>query len=605
LNDGWVPLYAWHKVHAGVIDSITLAGIDEARPLLIGMSDYMAGVLQPLSEEQMQKLLVSEQGGLNESFADAYTLTGNPLYLKTAEKIRHREILDPLAEGRDILPNHHANMQIPKVIGLARLHEITGNEPDAGAARFFHSTVLNHHSYAIGGNSEREFFGPEDEIASRLTDRTCEHCNTYNMLKLTRHLYGWSPDASLFDYYERAHLNHVMAAQHPQTGMFVYYMPLGSGAKRTYSTPHDNFWCCVGTGMESHSKHGDSIYWEDGKTLFVNLFIPSSLDWRERGLGVDLDTRFPFGDRVALTVTKAPRGDVPIAIRLPGWTKDPSVELNGKATAFERSRGYALLNRKWKAGDKIELTLPMQLHVEPAGNDPGMIAFVHGPVVLAADLGAATPAWTGSTPGLLAKGKAADVRTVDSAKHEFLASDAVPGPLNLRPYFNLYDRRTAVYFPLYGEREWQQEKARWESDEAERKSVEARTIDLLQPGEHDQERAHGLTTSHSEFWQYAGRGMRDAWWGDGNYVEASMAVRPGANALRVLYWGEDVNKSFDILVDGKLLVHEDRKGEPVKRLVAVEYPLAAQLTQGVDTIRVRFETRKTDAPFYELRTVTA
>lgn len=603
LNGGWVPLYTWHKVHAGLIDAIRLGQVEQARPVLVGMSDYLAGVLEALSDEQMQKLLVSEHGGLNETYADTYALTGNPRYLKLAERIRDRSVLDPLAQGRDILPGHHSNMQIPKVIGLARLHELTGNPGDATAARFFHATVVKHHTYAIGGNSEREFFGPENVIAGRLSDRTCEHCNTYNMLKLTRHLYSWAPDAALFDYYERAHLNHVMAAQHPETGMFVYYMGLAPGAKRTWSTPHDNFWCCVGTGMESHSKHGDSIYWEDGTTLFVNLFIPSTLDWRERGLKLDLDTQFPFADSVALTVSKAAPRPLSIALRLPGWADGPTVQVNDKPAAFERRNGYAVLTRNWRDGDQIKLSLPMRLKAEPAPDDARMISFTHGPLVLAADLAGPTPAWTGPTPGLPGD-SVSTPQPIDPARHEFRISQALPAALSLRPFFNQYDRRTAVYLPRYSEAEWHNEWQGYQARQADQALVDRRTIDLLQPGEPDQERTHGLAANHSEFWQYGGRGMRDAWWGAGNYVEAWMAVRPGANALRVLYWGEDVNKDFAILVDGKELAREQRRAAPVKHFIAVEYPLPPALTAGKDKVRISFETRATDAPFYELRTVT-
>jgi uncharacterized protein len=603
LNGGWVPLYTWHKVHAGLIDAVRLAGVEAAMPVLVGMSDYLGGVLDALSDEQMQKLLVSEHGGLNESYADTYVLTGNPRYLKLAERIRDRSVLDPLSQGRDILPGHHSNMQIPKVIGLARLHELTGNAGDAAAARFFHQTVIKHHSYVIGGNSEREFFGAPDVIAGRLSDRTCEHCNTYNMLKLTRHLYGWQPDASWFDYYERAHLNHVMAAQHPETGLFVYYMGLAPGSKHTYSTPFDNFWCCVGTGMESHSKHGDSIYWHSAGTLFVNLFIPSTLDWKERGLKLDLDTEFPFDETVALTVRKAPRGSLPIALRLPGWASNPSVHLNGKPAMFEKRDGYAVITRRWSAGDKIALTLPMKLKVEPTPDNPRMVAFTHGPVVLAADLGPASPAWLGPTPGL--RGSSTALEAIDALRHEFRAPAGLPDALTLKPFFNQYDRRTSVYLPLYSDSEWQQEKSEFDAAQTERSALDARTIDLLQPGEHDQEQAHQLAANHSEFWQYGGRGTRQAWWGTGNYVEVSMDLRPGPNALRVLYWGEDVNKDFAILVDGKELAREQRKAEAVKRFVAIEYPLPSDLVSGKNQIRVRLETHGSDAPFYELRTVTA
>ncbi|MEO5775098.1 MAG: glycoside hydrolase family 127 protein [Sphingomicrobium sp.] len=604
LNGGWVPLYTWHKVQAGLIDAIRLGEVAEAKPVLVGMSDYLAGVLDAISDEQMQRLLVSEHGGLNETYADTYALTGNTRYLKLAERLRHRAVLDPLTRGKDVLPGLHANMQVPKVIGLARLYELAGNPADAEAARFFHSTVTRHHSYAIGGNSEREFFGPPDELASRLTDRTCEHCNTYNMLKLTRHLYSWAPDASWFDYYERAHLNHVMAAQDPASGQFVYYMPLASGAKRSFSTHHDNFWCCVGTGMESHAKHGDSIFWEDGRTLFVNLFIPSTLDWKQRGMKLDLDTAFPFGDTVTLSVGKAPIRAMPIAVRLPSWAREPRLRLNGKTAPFDRRDGYAVITRRWRAGDTIELTLPMRLEAEAIPGDQNNIAFTHGPVVLAADLGPDTPVWDGPTPGLLGNGGLNSIAPIDPRQH-FFKLPAAGGALTLRPFFNQYHRRTAVYFPRYTQASWDDELRRHQLALEEKAILDRRTIDLLQPGELDQERAHGLATDFSEFWQWNGRGVRQAWWGAGHFVEASMAIRPTASALHVLYWGEDVNKDFVILVDGTELAHERHKADPVKGFVAVEYPLSPTLLSGKSSIRVRFEARGSDAAFYELRTVSA
>ena len=304
---------------------------------------------------------------------------------------------------------------------------------------------------------------------------------------------------------------------------------------------------------------------------------------------------------MTVTIAKAPARAMPIALRLPGWAANPTVHLNGKSAAFERRKGYAVITRRWRAGDKVELTLPMQLKAEPTPDNPRMVAFTHGPVVLAADLGPETPAWEGPTPGL----SSLNLEPVDPRKHLFRAAGGLPSALTLKPFFNQYDRRTSVYLPLYTDAEWQQEWASYQAAQNDKAALDARTTDHLQPGEFDQERAHQLTTSFSEFWQYGGRGMRDAWWGPGNFVEASMAVRPAANALRVLYWGEDVDKDFAILVDGKELVQEKRKAEPVKRFVAVEYPLPPERTSGKDKIRVRFEARGTDAPFYELRTVAA
>ena len=292
VNGGWVPLYTWHKVHAGLIDAYQTGKVEPALPAMLGMAGYLATILEGLSDAQMQTLLKAEHGGLNESYANTYAITGDPRWLRLAQAIDDRRVLDPLALENDTLAGLHANTQIPKLIGLARIYELTGNSRGRTAARFFRDTVARHHSYVIGGNSEQEHFGRPDQLSQAITERTCEHCNSYNMLKLTRHQYGWEPDAALFDFYERVHLNHVLASQDPRTGMFAYFMPLSAGARRTWSTHDDSFWCCVGSGMESHAKHGDSIYWHDADTLYVNLFIASALDWE--GMKLELATAFPF-----------------------------------------------------------------------------------------------------------------------------------------------------------------------------------------------------------------------------------------------------------------------------------------------------------------------
>ena len=605
INGGWVPLYTWHKVHAGLIDAYRLGGVAEALPVMLRMADYLAAILEGLSDAQMQKLLAAEYGGLNDSYAETFELTGNPRYLALARSIRDRKILDPLTAGRNILPGLHANTQIPKVIGLARLHELTGDPRDAAAARFFHTTLVGDHSYVIGGNSEREHFSPPDVLSPFITDRTCEACNTYNMLKLTRHLYVWQPDASHFDYYERAHLNHIMAHQHPETGMFVYFMPLSSGARRTYSTPDDSFWCCVGSGMESHAKHGESIYWEDGRTLFVNLFIPSTLDWRARGMRVELGTEFPFSEQVSLTVARAPARRTAVALRLPGWAAEPKVSVNGKAAAFERRNGYAVLDRKWAAGDRIGLELPMTLRTEATPDNPKLLAFLHGPLVLAADMGPGDEPFDRMVPALIAADPLRQVQPLAREKHRFRLTGAAPEPLTLQPFFNQYERRTAVYFPIFTGAEWAREETAFVAAQAEQRAIERRTVDVVFLGEMQPERDHAFRANHADVIAFGGRNGRQAWWGQGNYFEVEMAVREGPMLLRALYWGEEVNKDFEISVDGALLGRERRQAEPVKRFVAQDYAIPEALTRGKSKVVVRFETRGSDAPVYELRTLSA
>ncbi|HVI99986.1 MAG TPA: glycoside hydrolase family 127 protein [Sphingomonas sp.] len=602
INGGWVPLYTWHKVHAGLIDAYRLGKVEAALPVMLGMAGYLATILEGLDDAEMQKLLASEYGGLNESYADTFAITGDPRWLKVAERIHDRKVLDPLAAERDQLAGLHANTQIPKLIGLARIYELNGNIEHRTAASFFRDTVVRHHSYVIGGNSEREHFGPPNEIAPFITDRTCEACNSYNMLKLTRHVYGWAPDAALFDFYERVHLNHILAHQNPATGMFAYFMPLSAGARRTWSTHDDSFWCCVGSGMESHAKHGDSIYWHDDATLYVNLFIPSTLRWE--GWHLDLATRFPFEDRVTLTVTQ-PGKSRDLALRLPSWAKNPSIAINDTPVAIERRNGYALLRRRWRAGDRITLTLPMALKAEPTPDDPTIVAYTHGPVVLAADLGPATAPFDALPPTLVAADAGAALTPLDAAAHRFRMADARPEPATLVPFFAQYDRRTAVYFPTFTAERWAKEEAAFVAGQRAKAALAKRTVDVLQLGEQQPEQDHAFASNQSDLLSWGGRSGRQAWWGVGNWLEFDLAVRPGPMALRALYWGEETNKDFVILVNGEQIAVERRAEAPVKEFVAKDYPIPPALTRGKSKVRVRIETRGTDAPVYEVRMLEA
>lgn len=603
LNGGWVPLYTWHKVQAGLTDAYLLAGVADAFPVLLAMATYLATILEGLDDEQMQRVLVAEYGGVNESYAELYAITGNVRWLRLARRIRDARILDPLAQGRDDLPGLHANTQIPKLIGLARLYELTGDPAQADAARFFHQTVVHHHSYVIGGNSEREHFGPPGVIASRITERTCEACNSYNMLKLTRHLYGWAPDAGLFDYYERVHLNHILAHQHPDTGMFVYFMPLSAGAARLYSDPGDSFWCCVGSGMESHAKHGDSIFWQGGNRLYVNLYIPARLTLD--GFALRLETSLPYGDRVTLVVEDAVKVRQTLALRLPGWCATPLVAVNGQPAGGEREGGYAILTRDWRVGDRIDLTLPMMVRAEPVPDDPTLVAYSHGPVVLAADLGPAALEWADPPPALVtASSPATAPRAVDADRHLFTLDGAEPGPVRLAPFFSLYDRRSAVYFPSFTAERWAKEEAGFRAEQQAHRALEARTVDVVRLGEQQSEQDHAFATNRADLRSWSGRSARALWWGAGNHIELTLSTRPGASLLWVLYWGEDVKKHFTIAIDGKTIAEERLPPPTVKGFVAREYPIPPALAGGMSKLRVRFDNQAGEVPIYEVRILT-
>ena len=599
LNGGWVPVYTWHKVHAGLVDAHNLAGNGRALPILLGLADYLGRIVEGLSDEQVQLLLRAEHGGINHAYADTYAITGDARWLRIAGTLRHKAVLDPLAAQQDRLAGLHANTQIPKVIGLARLHELTGNPAQAGAARFFHKAVTRDHSYVIGGNSDREHFGKPREMANAISETTCEACNSYNMLKLTRHLYGWRPDGALFDYYERVQLNHMLAHQRPDTGMFVYFMPMAAGGRRSFSTPEESFWCCVGSGMESHAKHADSIYWHDPAKLFVNLYIPSTLDWREGGWKLALETRYPHDGEIRLRVLRAPRGESALALRIPGWAATHRLTLAGRSLAAERSDGYAVVRRRWRPGDLVTLTLPMTLRSEAIPGDPATIAFVSGPLVLAADLGPADRPFDGAGPPIVTEAApAAAAEPAAGGPHHYRIANPLGGSIALKPFYPLYDRRTAVYFRTFTPAGWASARDGYLAAEAARVELARRTTDLFHLGEMQPERDHGFEAEASEAVQLNGRSARKL--RPGQAMRFRLARDPGEALLRVTYWGGDVDREIEIAVDGKLVALETRPGPRADRFVAVDYPLE---TSGKDSSELHFVARRGEAVVYEARTM--
>ncbi|MBK7405367.1 MAG: glycoside hydrolase family 127 protein [Phycisphaerales bacterium] len=293
LNGVWVPWYTIHKELAGLRDANLYCGNSQALAVMRGLADWALRTTDNLSPEQLHTMLRCEQGGMNEVAADLYALTGDARYLTLAERFNDHQVLDPLAAGKDILPGLHANTQVPKLIGAARQHEVTGDPALGAAALFFWNAVTAHHTYATGGNSLNEYFGPPGAIASRLDGNTTETCNTYNMLRLTRRLHSWTADARHIDYYERAPYTHTLASQNHLTGAVCYYVPLRPGSQKPYQQLDSDFTCCVGTGMENHASYGDMIYSHDDEGIFVNLFIASTLRWPDAGLQLTQETRFP------------------------------------------------------------------------------------------------------------------------------------------------------------------------------------------------------------------------------------------------------------------------------------------------------------------------
>ena len=588
LNGCWVPLYSWHKLMAGLLDAQRHCGNEAAVQVAERLGAYIGAVFDSLNDEQIQKMLSCEHGGLNESFAELYSRTGKRRWLALSETIYHRKILEPLSRGEDCLASIHANTQIPKLIGLARLHELTGEARHLQAASFFWETVTRNYSYVIGGNADREYFEGPRSISRHITEQTCESCNSYNMLKLTRYLYAQQPRAAYFDYYERTHLNHILAQHHPQTGMFAYMVPLMSGCHREFSTPFGDFWCCVGTGMESHAKHGDSIYWTRGRDIFVNLYIPSILTLPPPLMGLRLETAYPFADEVALTVTRAQNRSVSaLSLRIPAWCENPSVSVNGNDLAPVVADGYLQLRRSWKTGDVIRLLLPRTLRIEPTPDDPQTVAMLFGPLVLAGDLGPATQPWDGLAPVFVGDDLLRGIAPAAEPAVFRTQALAHPSDLTLRPFAFQHDNNTAVYFRRFTGAGWQEEQIKLKAEQSRQHELDARSADIVHLGDANAERDHALESKISYPVVYRGRAGRDA--RSGGFFECTMKARPGPLILQAIYWGEERDRRFTILVDGVALASEQLSGAGPSDFIERDYSIDEALAKDKSTLRIRFE----------------
>jgi DUF1680 family protein len=383
-----VPWYTTHKVLAGLRDAHVIRGSDRALVVLREFARWIDVAAAPVSEDAMQRMLDREHGGMNEVLADVCVLTGDSRYLDLARRFSHRKLLEPLARGEDPLDGLHANTQIPKVIGFSRIHQLGGPPEFGAAAAFFWNTVVHTRTFATGGHGDGEHFFPRAEFARHLTSaKTMETCCTHNMLRLTRGLHAQDPQASYFDYFERALFNGILASQDPDSGMMTYFQATRPGYVKLFHTPFDSFWCCTGSGMENHARYGESIYAGDDESLYVNLFVASTLQARQ--LNLTQSTRFPDEERTTLTFGGQGAPDLALRIRHPSWCERMKVTVNGKPAGTSRTPGsyYTLPVRRFRPGDRVEVHLPMRLQLEPLPGAPDYGAMLYGPIVLAGVLG--------------------------------------------------------------------------------------------------------------------------------------------------------------------------------------------------------------------------
>jgi DUF1680 family protein len=460
----WVPWYTEHKVLNGLKDAWILGGNAQARVVALRMADWVDSITAGLTPEQLQSMLKVEQGGMMDVLVEIYALTGNPRYLETSRRFYHKAVLDPLLARRDELVGKHANTQIPKIIGEARTYEVTGDPQARAIAAYFWDLVAHHYSYVIGGDSANERFVSDRTMSKHLGADTAETCNTYNMLKLTEHVFGWDPRTEYTDFYERALYNDILASQEPKMGMFTYFMSLEPGLFKTYSTPYDSFWCCVGTGMENHTKYGEAIYFHGGDNLFVNLFIPSVLDWRDKGFQMEQRTDYPKSGRTVLTVMSKPSGPVTLRVRCPGWAAGPVVfELNGRRLNVAGTPGtYAAFARAWKKGDRLEVTIPMAVRTEAMPDDPDKMADL-GPAPATASIPYAAQQYANfkerpaAVPVIVrtdAPIASSLIRSQDGALEFHTDGVGRPNDVTLLPFWEISYSRYNVYWDVTTDEKW-------------------------------------------------------------------------------------------------------------------------------------------------------
>ena len=634
LNGIWVPWYNLHKTYAGLIDAYLCCGSDKALAVAIDLADWACRTLEGLSDEQFQTMLACEHGGMNESLATLYELTGNEEYLALAQRFNHSAVLEPLMNREDRLTGLHANTQIPKLIGLARQYELTGNEIYRTGASFFWDVVTGERSYVNGGNSESEHFRAKEEIHKHLTPLTAETCNTFNMLRLTRFLFGWSAEGKYADYYERALYNHILASQEPTKGMMIYFCSLKPGHFHIYNDPYNSFWCCTGTGLENHVKYGDSIYFHSDNELYVNLFIASELSWREKGVVIHQETRFPEEEQTALVIACETPTSFTLKIRKPYWVAGTfNVAVNGepvKSTPI--TDGYLSIEREWRDGDRVTVALPMALHTEAIHGDENKIAIMYGPIVLAGNLG--SEGLEGKTfscehtdleklsaptvPVLVCGGREVSewVTPVADTPLTFETKGVGdPNDVILIPFYEAHHQRYTVYWDMFTPEAWGEKKNEYRAEELRLKDIEARTLDLVVP-EMQPERDHQFTGENTAAGEGHGRKWRKAF--DGGWFSYQMNVEPNEPAsLNVDYWGGDGAPSaeamtswsgqqpmeFEILVDGEKIAEQQLTGLKPDSFVDITYEIPEALTQGKQRIEVKFQAKpgRTAGPVYSCR----
>ena len=629
----WVPYYNIHKMYAGLRDAWVYAGNEQAKKLFLGFCDWAIDLTAGLTDAQVEQTLHTEHGGMNEVLADAYAITGDKKYLDVAKRFSHKRLLLPLSQRQDCLDNMHANTQVPKVVGFERISELSGDEAYHTASAYFWDIVTGERTLAFGGNSRREHFPSKEACKDFVSDIDGpETCNTNNMLKLSEELHRRNPEARYADFYELATFNHILSSQHPEHGGYVYFTSARPRHYRNYSAPNEAMWCCVGTGMENHGKYGQFVYTKKADNLFVNLFVSSELNWKEKDVVVRQETNFPYSETSRLTIAQG-KGQFTLQVRYPGWVKPGQfeVKVNGKPVSIVTGpSSYVAIDRQWKKGDVVEMTFPMHNSIKYLPNLPQYIALMHGPVMLAMKTGTEDLAHLiadDSRFGQLAVGKklpvdqapilinnnlediANQLQPVAGKPLHFTLSTRMENEIRheLMPFFELHDARYMMYWLALSEDNYKGYLDNLAKQEQERQALEDRTVDKVQPGEQQPESDHFMETDNSFVGNSNDVFYRDA--NDGHYF--SYLLQTGGQtdlSLRLKYWGVGEWKSheFDILIDDALVTSVNNTGKyRISEFKYETYPIPAEMLKGKKQVRVKFVAKphKQIGEIYEVRLV--
>jgi uncharacterized protein len=611
LNGLWVPFYTQHKIYDGLLHAYELCKNQKALDVSVKFADWLYTVLDGLTAEQMQEILKCEHGGMNDVLAELYSVTGNEQYLAMSKMFHHREILEPLKNHEDILPGKHANTQIPKLVGTARRYELTGDLNDRSASEFFWDRVVNHHSYVTGGHCEGEHFGAPDSLRDRLSSTTSETCNVYNMLKLSQHLFMWDAKPEVADFYERALFNHILSSQNPNDGRVIYNLSLEMGGVKTYQNPV-GFTCCVGSGMENHSKYCENIYFHNNEELFVSQFIASELNWKDKGLTVTQTTKYPEEQGTKLTFSCENPVELTLLVRYPYWANQGiEIKVNGKSVKVKETPGsFIPVDRKWKNGDVLEVKFPFSLRLETMPDDENRVAVMYGPMVLAGDLGPeedpkiADPLYV---PVLLASDRNPEswTESVQGKANTFLTKETgKPKEVEFKPFYKTHERRYSVYFDIFSQENWEKLEADYIAKQEEIKRIEALTVDFFQLGEMQPERDHNFQSEGSRTGTFKMKKYRSAT--QNGWFSFEMMVDNKQPVDLVFEYSGSLRgtSAFDIYVNNQLVATENLTTANTNFVLQkYELPDNLKIQSGKVKVKVVPHDGNNAGPVFSVRTI--